>query len=304
MPIIRTIPSSDFTINANDLFKGPMPLGARSVLLYLLSKPANWQVRAHDIQRQLCQTAYTVRKALRWLCSAGYAYYIRQSTGKTVWSVFSKPQTPSPLFTPEVPSAVFATETVLPVFTPEVPSPLFTPEAVMPVFASTAATPALPPRVEFSHIENQPVLTIFQTEEIKKQQHETLPEPQKTVVVSCEDNESLKYPEQLSKDQKKYIKAKIKTAPVDLQQDVLFELAYRMTLQTIHNVAGYVNNLIIAANNGTFTRTGGNGSVKKVNPAIAATQALFDKQASFKRSDKETYEKNMAGLKEATRGVR
>ncbi|MEI6422249.1 MAG: hypothetical protein WCP55_08525, partial [Lentisphaerota bacterium] len=46
-----------------------------------------------------------------------------------------------------------------------------------------------------------------------------------------------------------------KVKPVELQQDVLFELAYRMTLQKIRSVPGLLNTLVTAANNGTFTRT-------------------------------------------------
>jgi hypothetical protein len=335
MAIYRTALINNFTQIDNEIICSKMPPLAYRIYSYLISKPENWKTKAHDIQKQLGLTAYSVRKGLRWLCSAGFAEYIRMKTGHTVWNIFSNPQvftpkitssafatetvlpvftpeitspafateTALPVFTAEITSPAFATETALPVFTPEITSPAFATETVLPVFTAEITSPALPPRVEFPHVENMHDLTIFETEEIKKQQHEPLPEAQKTVVVFSEDKEDLIYPAQLNKDQKKYTQNKIKTAPVELQQDILFELAYRMTLQTIRNLPGFINTLITAANNGTFTLSGGSGSVKKVNPAFAATQALFDKRATFKKSDEKTYKAGIAAARAAIRGA-
>jgi hypothetical protein len=264
-----TIPYQFAPLPITILFDNELSGTFKEIFSYVLYRKniAGWVIRKTDICNKLNLSMSTVKRGLKKLRELGYAHY--DASG---WTIYPDRQAPKD-------------DPIGSIMTPPKGS------IVTPLYKEDSL-------------------------EKKKQQHAPLPVPepiitsapaptaiieQEPVVVSFEDNESLKYPEQLSKDQKKYIKAKIKTAPVDLQQDVLFELAYRMTLQTIHNVAGYVNNMIIAANNGTFTRTGGSGSVKKVNPAIAKTQALFDYQASFKRSDEETYRAKMAILKAATR---
>lgn len=86
--------------------------------------------------------------------------------------------------------------------------------------------------------------------EKKKQQHDPLPEPiQKAVVVFLEEEkEELTYPLQLNTDQKQDAKHHIKKAPLELQQDVLFELLYRLTKSKIINPIGYLKTLIKAAN--------------------------------------------------------
>jgi hypothetical protein len=269
MPIIRTIPTENFAQNSNYLIDTPMRFKAKEILLHLLAKPDSWKVIKSAVCKTLELSMYIVKKSLSWLRNHGYAVYRRSKTGYGEWFIFSEPQPTTPVKPAQFVIPALATPTAL----------------VTPINLVTH----------------------------KEQQHEQpiiapIPEPvpipeQQTVVVFSEDKEDLTYPAQLNKDQKKYTKAKIKTVPVELQQDVLFELAYRMTLQTIHNLPGYLNNMVIAANNGTFTRTGGNGSVKKVNPAFAATQALFDKQATFKKSDEKTYKTGIANVRAAIRGA-
>src|SRR5664279_4066635 len=90
--IIKTAPTSNFTIYANDLINSSIPPTPKAILLYLLSKPVTWQLKTHDLRKQLGLTAYAVKKALRWLCSAGFAAYVRLRTGHTVWRIFDKPQ--------------------------------------------------------------------------------------------------------------------------------------------------------------------------------------------------------------------
>ncbi|MFI3179640.1 MAG: hypothetical protein QX188_08800, partial [Methylococcaceae bacterium] len=109
MPIYRTALTSNFTQISNDLICSTIPLEPKAILLYLLSKPINWQPKAHDLQKQLGLTAYKVRKGLRWLCSAGFAAYIRLKSGHTIWQIFSKPNlqqpeenTHSPVLMPQV----------------------------------------------------------------------------------------------------------------------------------------------------------------------------------------------------------
>lgn len=99
-------------------------------------------------------------------------------------------------------------------------------------------------------VKNDPLIYKDSLEK-KKQQHDPLPEPvQKAVVVFLEEEkeEELTYPLQLNPDQKKDAKHHIKKAPLELQQDVLFELLYRLTKTKIINPIGYLKILIKAAN--------------------------------------------------------
>jgi biotin operon repressor len=106
--IFKTTPSN-FTIIANDLINSSMPSVPFRVHTYLLSKPADWQPKIHDIRKQLGLSTYAVKKALKWLLKAGFAVYKRLKTGHTVWDIFDKPQTRpqakitcKPVFTPQV----------------------------------------------------------------------------------------------------------------------------------------------------------------------------------------------------------
>jgi hypothetical protein len=74
--IIKTYPASNFTIIANDLINSTIPPTPKSILLYLLSKPVTWQLKSHDLRKQLGLSAYAVKKGLHWLCSAGFAAYV------------------------------------------------------------------------------------------------------------------------------------------------------------------------------------------------------------------------------------
>ena len=106
--IYKSAPASNFTIYANDLINSDIPSTPKNILLYLLSKPVNWQLKTHDLRKQLGLTAYAIKKALRWLCSAGFAVYTRLKTGHTIWKVFDNPQAQhqktgySPAITPQV----------------------------------------------------------------------------------------------------------------------------------------------------------------------------------------------------------
>src|SRR5450756_2137175 len=107
--IFRTTTASNFTIYANDLTSSDIPSVPKNILSYLLSKPVTWQLKTHDLRKQLGLSAYAVKKALRWLCSAGYAAWHRLHSGHTIWRIFDKSQvTPqakaaySPVFTPQV----------------------------------------------------------------------------------------------------------------------------------------------------------------------------------------------------------
>jgi hypothetical protein len=213
--IFKTAPTSNFTIIANDLINGDMPSVPKNILLYLLSKPNTWQPKAHDLQKQLKLTAYAVRKALRWLCAAGFAVYTRLKTGHTIWRIFDKPQV-----------------------TPQ---------------GKAAYSPVSTPRSEFSHVENQHVLIRTETEERNKPLPEPIENTESIVVVDSE----LIYPAQLNPDQKKAARHIIKKVKQpELQQPVLFALAYAMVNQKINSVPAYLQGLVTRANNGTFEPVG------------------------------------------------
>jgi hypothetical protein len=235
--IYRTAPTSNFTILANDLINSDMPPIPYRILSYLLSKPVTWQLKPHDLRKQLGLSAYAIKKGLHWLCSAGFAAWHRLNSGHTIWRIFDKPQVKANY------EGAFAQ--------PKANSEL--------VFAKpeTGYSPAIPPQVENPQVENQPVLIKTETEEINK----PLPEPPEIhestghVVVDLIDSELI-YPVQLNPDQKRSTKHIIKKAPVHLQQDVLFALAYAMAQNKIKSVPAYLQGLVTRANNGTFEPVG------------------------------------------------
>lgn len=210
MPIYRTALTSNFTQISNDLINSSIPSTPKNILLYLLSKPVNWQPKAHDLQKQLGLTAYAVRKALRWLCSAGFAAYTRLKSGHTIWQIFSKPNLQQP--------------------------------------EETAAKPVFKPHIEIPKRVFQPVLIKTKTEEINKPLPSAAPAQESIVVV-----DALIYPVQLNPSQKKACKSVIKKVKQpELQQPVLFALAYAMAHQKINSIPAYLQGLVKRANDGTF----------------------------------------------------
>ena len=115
-----------------------------------------------------------------------------------------------------------------------------------------AYSPTIPPQVEIPQVAFQPVLQRTETEEKRK----PLPAPpdiQESLVVVDE----LIYPVQLSPDQKKAAKHIIKKVKLpELQQPVLFALAYAITSGTVKSAPAYLQGLVTRANNGTFEPVG------------------------------------------------
>ncbi len=264
MPIYRTAPSSNFTIFSNELITSAMPPVAKAVLLYLLSKPDTWQAKAHDIRKQLGLSAYAVKKALRWLCSAGYAAWMRLKSGHTIWRIFSNPQAAQ----------------------------------------ETGYSPAIPPQVEIPQVENRPVLVITETEEINKPLP-AAPTPPKSatlaeslVVVSSE----LIYPVQLNPIQKKAARAVIKKVKQpELQQPVLFALAYAMAQNKVKSPVAYLNGLISRANAGTFEAIQATTASKQGgNPLIP----VFVSKGALKASSPETATGFIQQARAALRGAK
>ena len=248
MPIIKTAPTSHFTQIDNALINSSMPALAKNVLLYLLSKPHDWQVRSHDIRKQLGLSAYATKKALRWLCNAGYAAWVRLKSGHTIWRIFSTPE--------------------------------------------KAYSPAIPPQVEKPQVDFQPVLQTIEKELILKQQQPApvpppiiAPIPEQTVVVSVE-SEKLVYPDSLTKDQKKAVKAITKqlNEPA-MTQELLFTLAYAIASGHIKSsLTGYFRSLVNAANEGRYTPVSAHTATKTPTAAdrVEETQKRLSEAKNLK----------------------
>ena len=192
-----------------------------SYLLYRTNIPG-WIIRKTDIANQLNISLSTVKRGLRALRKLGYATYDLVAQ----WTLYpDRLQESAPKNSPK----------------------------------GSEMTP-------LEEVKNDPLIYKDSLEK-KKQQQAPLPEPiqkavvvleeekeeltypvQKAVVVLEEEKEDLTYPVQLNPDQKKDAKHHIKKAPLELQQDVLFELLYRLTKSKIINPIGYLKTLIKAAN--------------------------------------------------------
>jgi hypothetical protein len=247
--IIKTAPDSNFTIYANDLINSDIPSVPKNLLMYLLSKPVTWQLKTHDLRKQLGLSAYAVKKGLRWLCSAGFAAYTRLKTGHTIWRIFDKPQVK------DNSGLSFAQSKANSEFRFTQPE--------------TGYSPAIPPQVEIPQVVFQPVLVITETEEINKPLPEPplrFPEPtqeqQQQVVVDLVDSDLI-YPVQLNPVQKKGARHVIKKCNPELQQPVLFALAYALAQNKVKSPVAYLNGLITRANAGTFEPVGTTTATKQ-----------------------------------------
>jgi hypothetical protein len=269
--IYRTVPTSNFTLNANDLISKPMPFKAKEILLYLLSKPKDWRVKVADIRLTLELTTHTIRQSLLWLQQAGYAGYIRLKTGHTIWKVFSEPQTGY--------------------------SPDGMPQTVSPHVAKPSVIQI---HKEQKEIKKQQTAAAAptQTKEI-------------VVVIDEMEQRELIYPPQIKdlkpiKKVLKKIKPEVVAKTPTITQDALFELAYAMTTKKLSSVPGYLSRLVDAINDGTFTRTG----TKQATGGTISNQASIDKtaetlkqQRQSKTSAPDVGRAAMTGLKMALRGL-
>lgn len=233
--------TSNFTQVSNALLDSVIPAKPQKVLLYLLSKPKNWQLRFTDLKHRLGLSAYAVRQALRWLQSAGFIYYERLKSGHTTWFIYDKPQ---------------VTQSSAPVITDTI----------------TSTTPDLKPHVEIPHVENRTVLVTLRQTEIQEQQPPLptsppiISEVSKPVVVVVSESlvknvteeapattDTLIFPEKLTQEQKKQAKHVIKKCKQELKQDVLYALAYAMVQGKVKNPVAYLQVLVKSANEGIFS---------------------------------------------------
>ena len=74
--IYLTPATINFTQIPNRLIASQIPLAAKAILNYLLSKPKDWLMRRTDLKRTLGLTGYAIQKGLSWLQSNGYAFLL------------------------------------------------------------------------------------------------------------------------------------------------------------------------------------------------------------------------------------
>jgi hypothetical protein len=227
-----------------------------------------WRIQPADIAKEFKCSIKTACRALWWFRDHGYA--TKADDGK--WIIYPSPQTPQP---PDN-------------------------NGLEPTEAWTKVSILEPVLMDKS-------VQLIEKEAFKEKET-TTPEPIKQadmvipVVVSLEEEEKLVFPDKLIKEQKKACKAIIKKAPAHLQQDVLFELAYRMTLQNMRSVPAFLNTLVTAANNGTFTHTQAAGATKPDSRHIDQTQERLSAYRNNKRSSSDVWRGAMSGIQAILKG--
>ena len=113
---------------------------------------------------------------------------------------------------------------------------------------------------------------------------DALPDQQKSVVVSSEQ-ENLIFPVQLTDNQKKEAKKKIKKAPIHLQQAILYCLARCIASGTVKSPLAYLSGLITRANNGTFEVIGAAGATITDSRHTDDTKKLLEaRQAALEKA--------------------
>jgi len=220
MPIIRTIPTSNFTVLNNAIANDALLSGSSTaILIYLISKPPYWRFNARDIKRRFNIGMNKVYRCMRELIQAGYATYKRVQSA-CHWFIYDTPQN-----------------------------------------KETATDTAVIDRVNFEHVKNKCVLEITEkTVNIEK----PLPEASIRGSESVQGSEIIQnvvvdliFPEQLTEPQKKSAKHIIKKVKQpELQQPVLFALAYAITNGTVKSAPAYLQGLVTRANAGTFEPVG------------------------------------------------
>ncbi len=240
MPTIKTAQTINFTQIPNSLIASQIPLAAKAILNYLLSKPKDWLMRRSDLKRTLGLTGYAIQKGLKWLQNNGYAFFVRVS-GYTTWHFFDTPQTPKTATSPAIAECI-ENQYV------ENRHGLQITETETNKNQQHGQTDA----------QAQNVVVLSSTDEKTNTPDHV---QASTTVIQCEDTpDNLIYPENLDKAQRKSCKRALKRLKnPDLSQDVLFALAYAMTSQQIRSVPAYLNSLVNSANDGTFTPVSANG---------------------------------------------
>ena len=93
--IIRSArPEANYTVIENQLINDPnLDWREMGVLIYLLSKPDNWQVSIAHLAKQKCAGESSIKSAIKSLKAAGYIESKRSHTGFVDWFVYDSPVT-------------------------------------------------------------------------------------------------------------------------------------------------------------------------------------------------------------------
>lgn len=75
MIVRRAPPRQQFTVLQNDIHAAGLSMEATAVLVYLLSKPADWKPQRHDLETRFNCGRRKVQSALRELCARGFATF-------------------------------------------------------------------------------------------------------------------------------------------------------------------------------------------------------------------------------------
>ncbi len=221
--IFKTPCNINFSILDNDIVNDAvLTIKAKAVLIYLLSKPHDWQLRIGDIKKKLHIGTHSVRSALKNLMQSGYVFYRRLASGHTVWTIYDKPH---------------LTQVID--IQPQTDNPH---SGFQPVIANT----------------DKPLKIKIQQRDIIEQSVETVVVSQnegQSDIIKQSKLIDIVYPDQLDAKQRKTAKHILKTRLKEqkMAQEILFALSYAMTNTQINSIPAYLNGLINAANAGTFT---------------------------------------------------
>ena len=151
----------------------------------------------------------------------------------------------------------------------------------------TAHSPRQMPQVVLPHVAKSSDIQIQKDhKEIKKQLPATTVAPpisaQITESIVVADSELI-YPSQLTEPQKKAAKHIIKKIKKpELQQPVLFALAYAITSGTVKSAPAYLQGLVTRANNGTFEPVTATTATKQGNKPLIPIWHGFGQSAPSK----------------------
>jgi hypothetical protein len=246
--------------DSNIFFDRTIPQTCRDIhsLVIDLLKIPGWIIRKKYIADRLQISLRTVNRYFNLLVKRGLAFY---DTVKHRWHVF-RTQKPNKTATSS--------------------------EGGLPLVAEGG----LPHLVGINQKDNYP------EEKTTTQPHE--PDPVIPVVVCLEEEKisPLVFPSKLSEPQLNAAKHRIKLAPIDMQQAILIVLAANLAKGTVKNPIGYLNTLITAANNATFTPV---GSVTSTNQG---GKPLIPLWRGFKASTPSKPEKAKGFIQQAKQALR
>lgn len=93
MPIIRKSLGDNTTAIRLDLINDrTVPPKVKLALMYLLSKPDDWEFQINDIKICVDFSADSIKRALKWLLAEGFICHEKTPAGQTVWHVFDERQ--------------------------------------------------------------------------------------------------------------------------------------------------------------------------------------------------------------------